>query len=76
MSDLLAAYPPESVVTHAYAFAEEAHRDATRASGEPYFTHVVAVANTVREWGLDEASVATALLHDVVEDTRFTLTDI
>ncbi|MDO8470264.1 MAG: HD domain-containing protein, partial [bacterium] len=76
MSDLLAAYPPESVVTHAYAFAKEAHRDAVRASGDPYVTHVIAVANTVRSWGLDEPSVAAALLHDVVEDTTFTLKDI
>ncbi len=76
MSKLLDVYGPESMVTHAYAFAEEAHRDAKRASGEPYVTHVIAVAETVHAWGLDEPSVAAALLHDVVEDTEFTLKDV
>ncbi len=76
MSDLLKSYPPTSVVTHAYAFAEEAHRGVVRASGEPYMNHPLAVAETVRDWHLDEASVAAALLHDVVEDTSYTQKDI
>lgn len=74
--DILAKYGEESVVAKAYRFATDAHKDAKRASGDPYFTHCRAVAETVAEWGLDEASVAAALLHDVVEDTALTLEDI
>ncbi|PIT91621.1 hypothetical protein COU12_02160 [Candidatus Jorgensenbacteria bacterium CG10_big_fil_rev_8_21_14_0_10_54_38] len=76
MGTLLDHYPRESVVREAYEFAEEAHRAAKRESGEPYFTHCVKAAETVRDWGLDDASIAAALLHDVVEDTAFTLKDI
>jgi GTP diphosphokinase / guanosine-3',5'-bis(diphosphate) 3'-diphosphatase len=76
MSTLLDFYQRESIVGQAYAFAEEAHRGTLRASGEPYFTHCVQVAETVREWNLDDTSVAAALLHDVVEDTEYTQKDI
>ncbi|MFH0806462.1 MAG: RelA/SpoT family protein [Candidatus Brennerbacteria bacterium] len=74
--DLLTQYKKESLVGRAYEFASAAHKDTKRESGDPYFTHCAAVAGTVAEWGLDEASVAAALLHDVVEDTAFTLSDI
>ncbi len=74
--DLLAKYGAKSLVGRAYTFAAEAHKDTKRASGDPYFTHCKAVAGTVAEWGLDETSVAAALLHDVVEDTSFTLDDV
>lgn len=76
MSVLLSAYPKESLVEKAYRFAEDAHRNAKRESGDPYFTHCVQVAETVHGWKLDEASVAAALLHDVVEDTEFKLSDL
>jgi GTP pyrophosphokinase len=76
MPELLSSYPENSIVRKAYAFAEDAHKDAKRASGDPYFTHCEAVAETVKEWGLDESSVAAALLHDVAEDTAITLADI
>jgi GTP pyrophosphokinase len=76
MSPLLDHYQRESIIGQAYAFAEEAHRGVLRASGEPYFTHCLEVAETVHGWNLDEASVAAALLHDVVEDTSYTLKDI
>ncbi len=76
MSKLSAAYPEGSLVRKAYAFAQDAHRDEKRASGEPYFTHCVSVAETVYEWKLDAASIAAALLHDVVEDTEYKLADI
>ncbi|MFH1193217.1 MAG: RelA/SpoT family protein [Candidatus Jorgensenbacteria bacterium] len=76
METLLDHYPRESAVRKAYEFAEEAHREAKRESGEPYFTHCVKTAETVRDWGLDDASIAAALLHDVVEDTAFTVKDI
>lgn len=76
MTPLLKKYGKEGLVEKAYAFAERAHRNGRRESGEPYFTHCAAVAETVAEWGLDEPSVAAALLHDVAEDTAFTLDDI
>lgn len=72
----LAKYPKEGLVGRAYVFAEEAHRGTLRASGDPYLTHCVAVAETVASWELDDASVAAALLHDVAEDTTYTLDDI
>lgn len=76
MPEWLTTYPEESVVRQAYAFAEEAHRDAKRENGDPYITHCLTVANTVREWGLCESSISAALLHDVVEDTAYTLETI
>jgi guanosine-3',5'-bis(diphosphate) 3'-pyrophosphohydrolase len=53
--------------------ASRAHAGQSRASGEPYITHPVAVAEIVAQWGLDEEAVVAALLHDVVEDTDTTL---
>ncbi len=76
MPDWIAQYPETSVVRKAYALAEEAHRDAKRESGDPYIIHCIAVAQTVAEWHLDEASIAAALLHDVVEDTQYTNKEI
>jgi len=76
MSVLLTQFDPESVVRKAYDFAEMAHKNETRESGEPYFVHCVKVAETVYEWKLDAASVAAALLHDTVEDTSITNKDI
>jgi len=76
MSVLLTQFDPESVVRKAYDFAEMAHKNETRESGEPYFVHCIKVAETVYEWKLDAASVAAALLHDTVEDTAITNKDI
>ncbi len=61
---------------HAYEFAKEAHRNQKRASGEPYFIHPCAVAEILIDLGLDTATIAAALLHDVIEDTSFTAEDI
>src|SRR3989344_951600 len=61
------------LVARAYDFAERAHKGQKRASGEPYFSHVLAAAENVAAWNLDEESVAAALLHDTVEDTPVTL---
>lgn len=69
-------YPKNSLVGQALVLAEEAHQGAKRESGEPYINHPLKVAETVKEWGLDEESIAAALLHDTVEDTRITLKDI
>mgnify|MGYP001580135573 FL=1 len=75
-SDWLKKYPPKSVVLRAYEFAKEAHKDIKRESGEPYLNHCLEVAAKVNEWKLGEASVAAALLHDIVEDTNYTVKDI
>lgn len=67
----------EHLIRRAFHFCVEAHRESLRASGEPYYTHPVEVARIVaREISLDDVSVAAALLHDVIEDTDFTLQDI
>ena len=60
----------------AYAYAEQAHANQKRASGEPYFIHPCAVADILMELGLDAATIAAALLHDVIEDTDSTEEDI
>ncbi len=72
----LQKYPLKSIVWKAYEYAADAHKDTKRANGEPYFTHCVAVAKTVSDWGLDEPSVAAAFLHDVVEDTGHPLRQV
>lgn len=64
------------LVRRAYDFAKKAHAGQKRKNGEPYFNHPLAAAETVTEWGMDEATVAAALLHDTVEDTSFTLQDV
>lgn len=67
----------ESLVTRAFYLCYEAHKKTDRASGEPYYTHPHEVALILaREIPLDDVSIAAALLHDVVEDTEYTLDDI
>ncbi len=65
-----------SLIKKAYDFALAAHEGAKRMNGEPYITHPLAVAESVKEWNLDEASIAAALLHDIVEDTAYTIKDV
>ena len=60
----------------AYNFAIKAHGDQKRASGDPYFMHPIEVARIVVELKLDEATIKTALLHDTVEDTNSSLSQI
>ncbi|HET9222277.1 MAG TPA: bifunctional (p)ppGpp synthetase/guanosine-3',5'-bis(diphosphate) 3'-pyrophosphohydrolase, partial [Roseiflexaceae bacterium] len=60
------------LIRKAYAVAYEAHEGQTRSSGEPYIDHPVAVALILLDLRLDAASIAAALLHDVVEDTSVT----
>ena len=77
--DLVKAYDPsadEALLNKAYVFAMQAHGHQTRHSGDPYFSHPLAVAAILTELRADPATVATALLHDVVEDTTTTLADI
>jgi len=67
----------EDLITRAFNISLEAHKHDLRASGEPYFHHPYEVAMIVaKEIPLDDVSVASALLHDVVEDTEFDLEDI
>jgi len=72
-------YNPDSdidLVRRAFELGARAHSFQDRASGEPYFVHPIAVANLLADLRLDDASIATALLHDVVEDTGYTRGDI
>lgn len=64
------------LVARAYEFSKKAHAGQKRKNGEPYFNHALAAAENVAEWGSDEATVAAALLHDVVEDTPHSLEEI
>jgi GTP pyrophosphokinase len=65
------------IITKAFNFANHAHRGVERQSGEPYILHPLAVAQIVcREMGLGSTSICSALLHDVVEDTDYTVEDI
>ncbi|MCG6866774.1 MAG: GTP diphosphokinase [Thiogranum sp.] len=64
------------LIARALECARGAHSGQTRASGEPYLTHCLAVAEVVDHLSLDAESVAAALLHDVVEDTDITLEQI
>lgn len=65
------------IIKRAYSFAKEAHKGIRRRSGEPYILHPIAVAKIVsQEIGLGSTSICAALLHDVVEDTEYTVEDI
>ncbi len=67
----------KKLIRQAFELALEAHKDMRRKSGEPYIFHPVAVAQIVaEEIGLGTTSIVCALLHDVVEDTEYTLEDI
>jgi GTP pyrophosphokinase len=72
----IAAYDGKAdpaVIDEAYGIAADAHAGQKRDNGEPYITHPLAVANILAGYRLDSASIVTALLHDVVEDTAVTL---
>ncbi|MBR3738296.1 MAG: bifunctional (p)ppGpp synthetase/guanosine-3',5'-bis(diphosphate) 3'-pyrophosphohydrolase, partial [Eubacterium sp.] len=60
-------------IEKAYSLARDAHKDQRRRSGEPYIMHPVAVAKILFEMGMDNECIIAALLHDVVEDTEYTL---
>ena len=65
------------LITRAFQLAKDAHKGVHRKSGEPYITHPISVAQIVAtEIGLGPTSIATALMHDVVEDSDYTLEDI
>ena len=65
------------IIERAFRFAKEAHKGVRRRSGEPYIMHPIAVARIAsQEIGLGSTSICAALLHDVVEDTDYTVEDI
>ncbi len=82
VEDLIALvrnYNPKTdadLIREAYAYGKEMHEGQFRCSGEPYFTHPVAVAAILTEQALDDATIITALLHDTVEDTRASYSEV
>ena len=62
--------------SRAFEFSETAHRGQFRKSGEPYITHPLAVASILSQWRLDAQGLAAALLHDVMEDTSVTKSEL
>ncbi len=64
------------LIRKAYAYGTNMHDGQMRKSGEPYFTHPVAVAAILTEQRLDDATIVTALLHDTIEDTKSTYAEI
>ena len=69
---------PEDItqLESAYQFSESAHHGQFRQSGEPYITHPLAVASILAQLHLDSQALTAALLHDVMEDTSVTKTEI
>jgi guanosine-3',5'-bis(diphosphate) 3'-pyrophosphohydrolase len=79
LCDKLKAYNPNgdlSLVVKAFEFADQAHSGQFRISGEPYIQHPLGVAFILAELELDTITITASLLHDVVEDTQFTLQNI
>ncbi|MBF0248137.1 MAG: bifunctional (p)ppGpp synthetase/guanosine-3',5'-bis(diphosphate) 3'-pyrophosphohydrolase [Alphaproteobacteria bacterium] len=73
------AYDPsanEDLINRAYVYALKAHGSQMRASGDPYFLHPLEVAGILTGYRLDTATIVTALLHDVVEDTGVSIEEI
>ena len=66
----------EAMLNRAYVYTVQKHGTQKRASGDPYFSHPVEVAGLMTELKLDQETIATALLHDTVEDTLATIADI
>ncbi|MCW3061243.1 MAG: RelA/SpoT family protein, partial [Capsulimonas sp.] len=77
--DRVRAYNPntdEDLLNRAYVYAMVAHGEQTRASGDPYFSHPLEVAAILTDLKLDDATIVAALLHDTIEDTEATRTEI
>src|SRR5437763_3548581 len=66
----------EALLNRAYVYAMKAHGEQRRASGDPYFSHPLEVAAILTDLKLDDATIAAALLHDTIEDTSVTRTEI
>lgn len=79
LTERVRAYDPDAdtdLIDAAYVLAMQAHGSQTRENGDLYFTHPLAVADILTGYRLDVASIATALMHDVIEDTPVGLPDI
>jgi GTP pyrophosphokinase len=82
LKDVVSAYRARhpkadtALISRAYEVADEAHRGQLRRSGDPYIQHPLAVATILADLGLDDVTLAAALLHDAVEDTSVSLADI
>ncbi|HEX2879395.1 MAG TPA: bifunctional (p)ppGpp synthetase/guanosine-3',5'-bis(diphosphate) 3'-pyrophosphohydrolase [Polyangiaceae bacterium] len=79
LTERVGNYLPQAdfaAIEHAYQYAQWAHRNQQRKSGDPYFIHPANVAGLIAELRLDTASICAGLLHDVVEDTEVTLPDV
>jgi len=75
----ISAYNPhtnKTLIRGAYAYGLAMHEGQMRHSGEPYFTHPIEVAVILASMRLDDATIVTALLHDTIEDTRSTYTEV
>ena len=73
------AYDPdadEGLINRAYVFSMKAHGSQVRASGDPYFSHPIEVAGILTDLKLDDQTIATAILHDTIEDTLATPEEI
>src|ERR1700681_1277513 len=66
----------EELLNRAFVYAMKAHGTQTRASGDPYFSHPLEVAAILTDLKLDDATIAAALLHDTIEDTKATRAEI
>ena len=82
VAPLIAAYRDRhrkadtAMIEQAFEVARVAHADQVRRSGEPYIAHPLGVAMILADLGLDDVTIAAALLHDAVEDTPLTLADV
>src|SRR5208283_4709215 len=79
IEELVKSYYPDAnldLIRAAYVYSAQVHQGQTRVGGEPYLVHPVAVAKILAQMKLDEAAVATGLLHDAVEDTLTTNEDV
>jgi len=76
---LVRAYNPrlnELLLRDAFAYGQDMHEGQFRHSGEPYYTHPVAVTTILAEQQMDDATLVTALLHDTIEDTKATYAEV
>ena len=77
--DRVLSYDPdadEALINRAYVFSMKMHGSQTRASGDPYFSHPIEVAGILTDLHLDDETIATAILHDTIEDTLTTHEEI
>ncbi|MBX3040775.1 MAG: bifunctional (p)ppGpp synthetase/guanosine-3',5'-bis(diphosphate) 3'-pyrophosphohydrolase [Bdellovibrionaceae bacterium] len=79
LCERIAAYYPQAdltVIRKAYSFSEKAHEGQFRRSGEPYISHPLSVAGILADLRMDLDTIATAIMHDTVEDTPVTIEDV